>query len=512
MPLDSGVLLDFIAANGSRVAGASDENDLSVVIRVRLGEFSAVFGGDLSGAPDGGYADIESAVAPVVGPVDVYKVHHHGSRYSSNATWLQATRPRVGIISVGANNSYGHPAPEAMARLHAANVRTYWTSVGNGATPVPGRDTVAGDVVIEMAPGALTFDVRHGGTVEAFPVADGIVAPPEAPTSLTGSVAGPTVTLSWTPPAKRHATDELSRRGRSYGGWPCDSEPASRPDQCQCAGRPQWNLFRARPFGQRRRRESRVERNHRHRGNRRCNTAPAAPAALTGTVNGGLVTLGWTPGVGGCAATGYVVRAGSAPNLANLVNLPVGNVTGLVAQAPPGTYFVTIVAQNAFGTSAASNEVAVTVGPSCTIPGAPTAFAVGSSSTTASMSWAPPVTGGAPTSYQLEAGSGPGLSNIAVLRLGGLSFSAGAPPGTYHLRVRATNACGVGPASTEQVLSMGLCRTGASWTAIRRRLRVDRPTSRGTRSPAPRATGSPSGRPPAPRTFSQRSFLGRRAN
>ena len=460
MPLDGGVVLDFIAANGAGVPGASDENDLSVVIRVRLGEFSAVFGGDLSGAADGGYADIESAVAPLVGPVDVYKVHHHGSRYSSNAAWLQATRPRVGIVSAGANNPYGHPAAEAMARLHAANVRTYWTSVGNGASPVPGRDTVAGDVVIEMAPGSLTFDVRHGGTVEAFPVADGVVAPPEAPTSLTGIVTGSTVTLSWTPPASGTPPSSYFVEAALTAGGPVIASLPVGLTSVSVPGVPNGTYFA-------RVRSVNVEGVSPASneiivtvGTAGCNTAPAAPAGLTGTVNGDLVTLAWTPGAGGCAATGYVVRAGSAPNVANLVNLPVGNVTGLQAQAPPGTYFVTIVAQNAFGTSATSNEVAVTVGPSCTIPGAPTAFAVGSSGPTGSMTWAPPVTGGTPTSYQLEAGSGAGLSNIAVLQLGGLSFSAGAPPGTYYLRVKATNACGVGPASTEQVLSMACVAPG----------------------------------------------------
>ena len=305
IPLDSGVLLDFIAANGAGAAGASDENDRSVVIRVRLGEFSAVFGGDLSGAADGGYADIESTVAPLVGPVDVYKVHHHGSRYSSNATWLQATRPRVGIISAGANNSYGHPTPEAMARLHAANVRTYWTSVGGGATPVPGRDTVAGDVVIEMAPGALTFDVHHGGTVEAFPVADSIVAPPEAPTSLSGSVAGPTVTMSWTPPAGgTPPTSYLVEAALTAGGPVIASLPVGLTS-VSVPGVPNGTYFvRVRSVNT----EGVSPASNEiiiTVGTAICNTTPTAPAGLNGTVNGDLVTLAWAPGVGGCAATGY---------------------------------------------------------------------------------------------------------------------------------------------------------------------------------------------------------------
>ena len=41
---------------------------------------------------------------------------HHGSKYSSCFEFLAATRPEIAIISVG-RNSYGHPAPETIARL-----------------------------------------------------------------------------------------------------------------------------------------------------------------------------------------------------------------------------------------------------------------------------------------------------------------------------------------------------------------------------------------------------------
>ena len=79
------------------------------------------------------YADIESSVAPLVGKVEVYKVHHHGSRYSSNAAWLATTTPKVGILSVGSSNTFGHPTLEALGRLHSAGV----TSTGRHSGTVP---------------------------------------------------------------------------------------------------------------------------------------------------------------------------------------------------------------------------------------------------------------------------------------------------------------------------------------------------------------------------------------
>jgi hypothetical protein len=113
-------------------------------------------------------ADIETSVASLVGQVEVYKVHHHGSKTSSNAGWLSITTPKVGIISVSNANTYGHPTAEALTRLHSAGTKTYWTSVGNGVSPVAGQDVVAGNTIISVGPGATTFTVTYGGTVETF--------------------------------------------------------------------------------------------------------------------------------------------------------------------------------------------------------------------------------------------------------------------------------------------------------------------------------------------------------
>ena len=48
--------------------------------------------------------------------VEVLVVSHHGSRYGSDETFLQAIRPETAVISVG-DNSYGHPSQETLERL-----------------------------------------------------------------------------------------------------------------------------------------------------------------------------------------------------------------------------------------------------------------------------------------------------------------------------------------------------------------------------------------------------------
>lgn len=60
--------------------------------------------------------------------VDILKVAHHGSGYSTSSDFLSATRPTAAIISCGRNNSYGHPHAETLQRLEDARVPWYCTT------------------------------------------------------------------------------------------------------------------------------------------------------------------------------------------------------------------------------------------------------------------------------------------------------------------------------------------------------------------------------------------------
>lgn len=164
LTLDAGsanpVSIQFAALGGAGVP-TTNENDLSLVALVRFGAFDAEIAGDLSGFKESNYEDIETPVAPMVGQVEVYKVHHHGSRYSSNDTWLNTVKPRVGIISAGEDNTHHHPTAEATERLHQAGVRLFWTTRGGGVDPDPDFDVVGGNIIVEVEPNAQVFAVRH---------------------------------------------------------------------------------------------------------------------------------------------------------------------------------------------------------------------------------------------------------------------------------------------------------------------------------------------------------------
>ncbi|WP_321471301.1 MBL fold metallo-hydrolase [uncultured Paludibaculum sp.] len=171
------VLMRVIAVNGAGVP-TTNENDLSVAVTVAFGNFRAEIGGDLSGEDTDNYADIETVVAPNVGPLDVYKVHHHCSKYSTNANWLLTTSPTVGIISTGDTNTYGHPAPACLDRLHQAGTKMYWTERGNGGPPTAGVDKIGKNIIVEMAPGANTYTVQYSGGTDTHALKNTAGTPP----------------------------------------------------------------------------------------------------------------------------------------------------------------------------------------------------------------------------------------------------------------------------------------------------------------------------------------------
>ena len=210
------VTIKCVDLNGAGVysPSGSDENAKSMVVLVSYGAFQEVIGGDLTGSVANSN-DVESTVGPEVGDVEVYKVHHHGSTYSSNDNFLSATTPEVGVIQVGNGNSYGHPTSGALTRLHNHNVHTYWNETGAGASPTPGWDKVAnGTIVIQASPGAgAAYTVTGPGISDTYwnggapPSSETLVA--SSVTMIKGSVTAGDVT--------RLAVDDAVRMSVSAG-------------------------------------------------------------------------------------------------------------------------------------------------------------------------------------------------------------------------------------------------------------------------------------------------------
>ncbi len=180
-----------------------------------------------------------------------------------------------------------------------------------------------------------------------------------------------------------------------------------------------------------------------------CTSPPQPPLDLDYQLDSGVLRLSWLAGAGP-APTGYLLQAGTAPGLANIATLPLGPVSEIeIPGVPPGVYWLRILAVNGCGISAPSAPFPLLVDVMTAAPLEPLGFTGTASGGVVQLSWVePPYL--TPTSYLLEAGTAPGLSNIAVLPVASTSFSVGGvPPGVYYLRVRGVNASGVGAPSAE---------------------------------------------------------------
>jgi competence protein ComEC len=103
-------------------------NNDSLVMRLHFGRASVLLEGDAEAPSEHQMvAAASSGGGFQLGPDTLLKVAHHGSRTSTTPEFLALAAPRDAVISVGRQNTFGHPRPEIVARLAAANAHVYRT-------------------------------------------------------------------------------------------------------------------------------------------------------------------------------------------------------------------------------------------------------------------------------------------------------------------------------------------------------------------------------------------------
>lgn len=240
---------------------------------------------------------------------------------------VAAGAPPVVTLPLGATRSFGVTAPNGtfLLSLTATN--------GSGTGP------------------------ESAGVSVTFP--GGAVAPPAAPTGLAVSVAGSTASFTWTAPlsggapsgyvllagvtpgfAAPIATLPLAPSATSVvvPGVPVGTFYVRLVSQNASGTSPSSNEVSLTIAGA---------------------TAPGAPT-LTASATGSTVNVSWSPGSGGAPA-GYTLRAAVTPGGTPIVSVPLGGTSVAFAGVPSGTYYLTLTASNAAGTSAPSNQVTITV-------------------------------------------------------------------------------------------------------------------------------------------------------
>lgn len=116
---EDGLEISFLAPCGNSY---EDLNNCSIVTRVQFGSTSFLFTGD---AEDLSENEMRRAGANL--QADVLKVAHHGSYSSTSVDFLRAVAPRYAVITVAADNDYGHPHQITLNKLVNFGVEVFRT-------------------------------------------------------------------------------------------------------------------------------------------------------------------------------------------------------------------------------------------------------------------------------------------------------------------------------------------------------------------------------------------------
>ena len=120
---------------------SDDINDYSIVLGVEYGNYSMLLTGDLTSTQETYMKDLKHYT--------VLKVGHHGSKYSSSEEFLSAVKPRIGILSSGKGNRYGHPTPEVMERLVDVGCKYLRTDESGGISIISDGENIELETFLE---------------------------------------------------------------------------------------------------------------------------------------------------------------------------------------------------------------------------------------------------------------------------------------------------------------------------------------------------------------------------
>ena len=160
---------------------SSDPNNTSIVLRIVYGDTSFLFTGDAE-------REVEQAILNRGTNINstVLKVGHHGSESSTSYVWLREIMPQYAVISVGKDNSYGHPTEEVLSRLRDAEVKTF-------------RTDLQGDIICVSDGKNVTFTVERNADADVF-----------------GGIGGNSTQQTNPPETEPPASGETKDYGRDY--------------------------------------------------------------------------------------------------------------------------------------------------------------------------------------------------------------------------------------------------------------------------------------------------------
>jgi hypothetical protein len=323
--------------------------------------------------------------------------------------------------------------------------------------PGPIRTSASGISVTDAACVPQTPTIRLAPRVSSGTVTPLVV--PSAPTRLSGSASDQNVALSWTAAAGEPIISYLLEAGSRPGQSDFGTFDTRLPVQSLLVTGLPANTYhlrvRAKTASGISAASNEVALVILPRDS--CGSKPPAPKGIEAGVTGTTIVVAWGASGGECPVTSYIIEMGSADGLSDVGVIPTQSASTryVIANAPTGSYVIAVRGVNPAGAGPATPGIPVTVKslaspPTCSgIPGPPTQLVANVGSTAVTLTWDPAA--GSVTSYVIEAGSAPLLSDLLVSDTGSLSTSSSltAASGTYYLRLRARNACGTSSPSNE---------------------------------------------------------------
>ncbi len=296
---------------------------------------------------------------------------------------------RTGITAIYRGIASGPFPPQAPTALTAttslSSVTLSWTPASGGgpaqrylldAGTAPGvynvgtivlNQTATTTTVNNVPPGTYYVRIRAqnaAGTSGPSPEAQVVVGActaPGVPGTLSGATSGQNVTLAWSAPAVGVAQGYRLLVGSAPGA--SNVLVADYPSSVTALGASGvgYGTYYARiaatnvcgvgPSG-----------NEVTLVVQPCAAPPQAPTGLHFSRTGTFVAMAWTAPAAGPPPASYTLVVGSQTGGSDILVLPLGSAaTATGAAAPPGTYYVRVLAQNACGLSGASNEIVVVV-------------------------------------------------------------------------------------------------------------------------------------------------------
>jgi competence protein ComEC len=199
-------------------------NENSVVLAVEHGGHEFLFPGD-------GETEAESYLVERYGAAldaTALAAGHHGSRSSSGDAFLDATEPRVVVVSSAYDSQYGHPHEETLRRLANRSVPTYWTgthgdvvlrSDGRNLSVWTQRNATANATRLRSAPpvepeadGPVTYRRRLVAANDSE-ANESVVETPQTGTAVPAATTEPAATPASTPASPSTETDAPAAAG-----------------------------------------------------------------------------------------------------------------------------------------------------------------------------------------------------------------------------------------------------------------------------------------------------------